>query len=135
MNRVLSLLAGLALAAGCGSGGGAVGSTGGGDTGGITTSPQQQQRLVVQFDQNGDDEPDLVTLDTTETPFKILEVLEGVSGGTMRDVTATAAGQTLDTEISNAISGYIANSYNVGKRSELDVTNQQGQSMTLVIFE
>lgn len=137
MRRLLSLLAGLALAAGCGSGGGAVGTTGdtGGDNGGITTSPQQQQRLVVQFDQNGDDEPDLITLDTSETPFKVLEALEGVSGGTMRDVTESLAGQTLDTEISNAIAGYLANSYNIGKRIELDVTNQAGQSMTLVIFE
>jgi len=134
MKRVLSLIAGLALAAGCG--GGAVGTTGptGGDTGGTTTGAQQQ-RLVVQFDQNGDDEPDLITLDTSETPFKVIEALEGVSGGTMRNVTKSLAGQTLDIEISNAIAGYLANSFNVGKRTELDVTNQQGQTMTLVIFE
>lgn len=94
-----------------------------------------QERLVVQMDYNGDDAPDVLTLDTSEAPFKVVEALQGTAGGAPVDVTDVVGGQTIDPEISRALAEYLTNSFSVATRTELDVRDANDQLVTLVIYE
>ncbi|MFQ5844125.1 MAG: hypothetical protein ACE5JG_03975 [Planctomycetota bacterium] len=93
------------------------------------------QNVVVQLDHNDDGEPDLLTLDTSKTPFVVLEVLLGTPAGDPVDATATFRGQPFDRAISTTLADYLAGSFGVGTRAELDVTDEQGRAVTLVLFE
>jgi len=104
-------------------------------TGGGEVASVAQERLVVQMDYNGDDAPDVLTLDTSETPFTIVEALEGSAGGDPVDVTDVLAGQTIDPEISRALAEYLVNSFSIATRTELDVRDANDQLITLVIYE
>ncbi len=117
----------LLLAAGCGGGGGS----------GVSQSPQalDQQTLVVQMDQNGDNELDLITLDISESPFVILECLYGMPGGDFDDVTNIVRGLAIDPSVSGALATYVGGSMGVAERTELDVTDTNGDPMKVVIFE
>lgn len=126
--RVLSgTVALVLLVAGCGGGG----SSGGGQP------PLQalEQTLVVQMDQNGDSELDLVTLDISETPFVILECLYGMPGGDFDDVTPVVKGQPIDPAVSGALATFVGGSFGTTDRAELDVTNSNGDQMKVVVFE
>jgi len=127
---VLGAIVALALAAaGCG---------GSGSSAGGNPPPLQaldQQTLVVQMDQNGDNELDLVTLDMSESPFVILECLYGMPGGDFKDVTATVRGRAIDPAVSGALADYVGGSFGVGDRTELDVTDSKGDPMRVVVFE
>jgi len=94
-----------------------------------------QERLVVQMDYNGDDAPDVLTLDTSEAPFKVVEALQGTAGGVPVDVTDVLGGQTIDPEISRALAEYLTNSFSVATRTELDIRDANDQLVTLVIYE
>ena len=104
-------------------------------TGGSDATSVAQERLVVQMDYNGDDAPDVLTLDTSETPFTVVEALEGSAGGDPVDVTDILGGQAIDPEISRALAEYLANSFSVATRTELDVRDAKDQVITLVIYE
>ena len=86
------------LATGCGGGGG---SPGGG--GPPPIQALGQETLVVQMDQNGDSELDLITLDISESPFVILECLYGMPGGDFDDVTDVVKGRPIDPAVSGAL--------------------------------
>lgn len=131
MRRFLAIGAAsaLALLAGCGGGGG---SGGGGDP---PLQALDQQSLVVQMDQNGDNELDLVTLDISESPFVILECLYGLPGGDFDDVTDAVKGRAIDPAVSGALATYVGGSMGVADRTELDVTNSNGDPMRVVVFE
>jgi hypothetical protein len=94
-----------------------------------------QERLVVQMDINGDEAPDVLTLDTSETPFQVVEALQGTAGGDPVDVTDVLGGQAIDPEISRALAEYLATSFSVATRTELDVRDANDQLVTLVIYE
>jgi hypothetical protein len=103
--------------------------------GGGQVASAAQDRLVVQMDYNGDDAPDVLTLDTSEAPFTIVEALEGTAGGDPVDVTDVLAGQAIDPEVSSALAEYLAGSFSVATRTELDVRDANDQLITLVIYE
>ncbi|MHC4550725.1 MAG: hypothetical protein ACYTEZ_18350 [Planctomycetota bacterium] len=109
--------------------------SGSGPPGGDDVVSVAQERLVVQLDVNGDNAPDVLTLDTSKTPFRIVEALEGTVGGAPVDATAILGGQPIDAEISRALADYLAASFAVGTRTELDVRDVNDQLVTLVIFE
>jgi hypothetical protein len=94
-----------------------------------------QQTLVVQMDQNGDSELDLITLDISESPFVILECLYGMAGGDFDDVTDSVRGLPIDPAVSGALATYVGGSFGVADRTELDVTNSNGDPMRVVVFE
>ncbi|MHC4492528.1 MAG: hypothetical protein ACYTDU_12980 [Planctomycetota bacterium] len=104
-------------------------------TAGSDVTSVAQERLVVQMDYNGDDAPDVLTLDTSEAPFTVVEALQGTAGGVPVDVTDVLGGQTIDPEISRALAEYLATSFSVATRTELDVRDANDQLVTLVIFE
>jgi hypothetical protein len=118
----------LLVFAGCGGGGG---------SGGSQPTPQalDQQTMVVQMDQNGDNELDLITLDISESPFVILECLYGMPGGDFDDVTNSVRGLAIDPAVSGALATYVGSSMGVAERTELDVTDTNGDPMKVVIFE
>jgi len=118
----------LLLFAGCGGGGGSGGSQ-------PALEALDQQTLVVQMDQNGDSELDLITLDISESPFVILECLYGMPGGDFNDVTNNVRGLAIDPAVSGALATYVGNSMGVAERTELDVTDTNGDPMKVVIFE
>jgi hypothetical protein len=118
----------LLLLASCGGSGG----TGGGQP---PLEVLDQRTLVVQMDQNGDDELDLITLDISESPFVILECLYGMPGGDFRDVTPQLRGLAIDPAVSGALATYVGNSFGVADRTELDVTNTNGDPMKVVVYE
>ncbi|MHC4971505.1 MAG: hypothetical protein ACYTG3_04170 [Planctomycetota bacterium] len=104
-------------------------------TGGSAVTSVAQERLVVQMDINGDEAPDVLTLDTSETPFQVVEALQGTAGGDPVDVTDVLGGQAIDPEISRALAEYLATSFSVATRTELDVRDANDQLVTLVIYE
>ena len=118
-----------ALLMGCG-GGGPAPAPGATD---IVSLPQEQ--LVVQVDMNGDEEPDLITLDTTERPFMIVEALYGSAAGDPVDATDLLYGSAFDSALSTALADYLAQSFGGDERMEMDVADAFGTMVTLVIFE
>ena len=122
-----ALVCGLLM--GCG-GGGQAPAPGGGD---IVSLPQEQ--LVVQVDMNGDEEPDLITLDTTQQPFTIVEALYGNAAGDPVDATDLLYGAAFDSALSTALADYLAQSFGGDERMEMDVADAFGAMVTLVIFE
>jgi len=138
MTRLLTVVLAAALV-GCGASGttATVPTTttpptvsGGGDVASVA-----QERLVVQLDYNGDDAPDVLTLDTSKSPFTVVEALEGTAGGVPVDVTDVLSGQPIDPEISRALAEYLASSFSIATRTELDVRDANDQLITLVIYE
>jgi hypothetical protein len=128
MKRYAALVA-LALVAACSGSS----SSSGGDT--PPLQALDQQTLVVQMDQNGDDELDLITLDISESPFVILECLYGMPGGDFEDVTPLVKGLGIDPAVSGALATYVGGSYGVADRTELDVRTANGDPMKVVVFE
>jgi hypothetical protein len=131
MKRLFAIGATVALAlftTGCGGGGGSSG-------GQPPLQALDQQTLVVQMDQNGDSELDLITLDISESPFVILECLYGMPGGDFDDVTDAVRGVAIDPAVSGALATYVGGSMGVADRTELDVTNSNGDPMRVVVFE
>lgn len=116
----------LLLVAGCGGSGG----SGGGQP---PLQALDQRTLVVQMDQNGDDELDLITLDISESPFVILECLNGMPGGDFEDVTPLLKGLKIDPAVSGALATYMGGSFGED-RAELDVTNTEGDPTKVVVF-
>jgi len=120
---------GAAMLAGCGGSGGAAASQPA-----LDSVPQESQ-VVVRYDLNGDSNPDLLTLDTTKTPFRIMEALDGTAGGGAVDTTALRRGQAIDPAVSDALADYLAQSTAAGSETRLDVTDENGNPFTLTIFE
>ncbi len=128
MHWKLSLCAVALTAIGCGGGT----STAPGDSS-LATAAQEQ--VVVEMDLNGDEQPDIVTLDTTELPYKIVDVLQGTATGEPIDASDFHRGARLDGEISRAIADYLADSFGVQTRTEIDCDNESGEPVTVVVME
>lgn len=132
---VLALLAvGLVSCGGGGGGGGGSDSGVNPPPGGGTTSLQGEY-VVVQFDQDADGYPDLLTLDKANTPFTVVEALRGTADGGTVDATATLAGVEIDPAVSETLAAFLAESFDVASERELTATDSQGSSVTLTVYE
>ena len=100
----------------------------------VTSAPQTQE-VVVRFDRNGDDQPDLLTLDTSDENLKIVSAFDGRAVGDPVDVTPVLAGTELDPEIVRSLKTYLANSLEVASETQLDVVDRNGNTVTITIFE
>ncbi len=98
-------------------------------------SVSQTQEVVVRFDRNGDDQLDLLTLDTSDENLKIVSALDGSAAGDPVDMTPVLAGTELDPEIVRSLKTYLANSLEVASETQLDVVDQNGETITITIFE
>jgi len=137
---VLMCAAAALLFAACGGGGGGGGSidvpvvsTPTPTTGDTTLT--EQQLVVVRYDFDGDDNPDVLTLDRTESPLTIVEALKGTATGDAVDVTASWAGQAIDSSISDAINSQLISTFSVGGETNVYVTDNLGHESTVTIFE
>ena len=129
MRLLMAALAAFGLAA-CGGGGSdAITSSA------PTSSEAQATPLVVEIDVTGDETPDVLTLDTTETPFRIVEAIQGVQNGKPIDATGLLAGQTIDPDLSEALAKHLADSLNVASRTELELVDSQGRTIPVTVFE
>jgi hypothetical protein len=132
---VLALVCAGLLGCGGGGGGGSDPETtlppGGGGDGG--TPPGEY--VVVRYDHDGDGNPDLLTLDRTESPLVVVEALRGTDDGGSVDATKDLAGQTLDPSVSEALSAYLAESFDIASETELDAVDALGNRVTLTVFE
>ena len=125
---LLSLL----LVAGCGGSGGDPTSPGPGED---PPTAIPQQTLVIQMDEDGDDEPDLLTLDVSQRPFRIVEALRGQTAGDPVDYSDLWRDREIDPQISDALADYLAGSIRVGQRTELNARDRLGQTHRIVVFE
>lgn len=134
--RVLGLLCLLGALGACGGGGGggaAAVDPGTPGTGGLdATSPLEQ--VVVQYDVTGDDDPDLVTLDRTTEPFRIVEALVATDAGPV-DRTDAMKGQAIDADVSRTLADWLAGNVDVASGTRLDVVETDGRETTVTIWE
>lgn len=140
---VLVCVAATLLLAACGGGGGGggvtlpVGATPTPDTGdpvGDTSEPERQL-VVVRYDYDGDDLPDVLTLDKNRSPMEIVEALKGTTTGDVVDVTSTWAGKTVDSAISDAVNSHLISSFSVADKTDVFVTDTLGHDATVTIFD
>ncbi len=126
-----SLLVAAALLAamwgGCGGGGGAA-SPG-------PAPVAQNETVVVRYDRNGDDLPDLMTLDRSREPYVIVASLDGTADGGALDTTDLLRGASIDPAISHALALYLGTSYKAGAETDLDVADSTGRERKVTVFE
>jgi hypothetical protein len=120
------------LTGGCSGGGGGGGSSGG--TGSMAGAAEDDQ-VVVGYDHNNDQQLDVLTLDSTTSPFRIVTALEGTPAGGFVDRTAQRAGQAIDTSISDALAAYLASSIALVEDTEVDVVDSVGRDVTVTVYE
>lgn len=107
------------------------------DVAGTTTAPplapeiQDQGQVVVRLDINGDDDPDLLTVETDGT---IVAALES-TGGDPIDTTDLRKGQRIDAKVAEAIAAYVSQSIELASETDLDVVDSTGTTITVTIFE
>jgi hypothetical protein len=145
MSRTACLMACVTAAllfAACGGGGGGgggistspVGSTPTPDGPG-TSEPESTQLVVVRYDYDGDENPDVLTLDSSESPMEIVEALKGTDTGDVVDVTTDWAGQKIDSAISDVVTSHLTFTFSVGDKTDVFVTDTQGHDATVTIFD
>lgn len=139
MWRGLSLALCAAALVACGGGVTAVpvstgGPATGGDGPGLTPAAQENQ-VVLEFDITGDARPDMVTVDANTSPFTVVAVLETTGAGPRNDVTEAFEGAPIDAAVSEALSDYLANSFELNQQTRLDVFDINGAPVTVTIFE
>ncbi len=141
-SHVVTCVAVALLFAACGGGGGGgtaalpVGSTpiaDGGGSGGGAVEPEAQL-VVVRYDYDGDDQADVLTLDKSESPMVIVEALKGTATGDVVDATSDWAGQTIDSAISEAVNSHLVITFSVAEKTDVSVTDTQGNDTTVTIF-
>ena len=113
---------------GCGSGGGAA-------TPSATPQTAQPETMVVQYDRNDDGEPDWVTLDTSSSPFRVIEAVHGAANGEPLDMTDVLLGTSIDPDLSQALADHLARSFDVNTRTELEVLLTEGGRIGVSILD
>ena len=125
MKRALLFLA--AVLAACTGGTGDVVST--------STPPSLAQedpgQIVVSMDINGDDDPDLLTVEADGT---IVAALES-TGGDPIDTTDLRKGQKIDAKVAEAIAAYLSNTVELASETRLDVVDSTGVTVSVTVFE
>ncbi len=124
-----------ALAVACGGGTTAAPVVGGDPGGGGLSGVSQENQVVIQFDRNGDTQPDTLTLDATESPFEIVSALDGTEGGGAIDVSDALRGQPIDPALSEALANHLATSFDVASQTQIDVVLANGETVTVTVFE
>jgi len=123
----LALLSAACLA-GCGKGGGGVS----GASGAAGTTGEQ---VVVAFDFNTDGWGDVLTLDFSTAPARIVTALQGDASGGYVDATAQLKGQAIDGKLSDAIAAYVAGSLEVASGTDLETVDSAGREITVTVYE
>jgi hypothetical protein len=138
LSLALLLAASIAACGGGGSGGTVpAGSDDGADDGTpVTTQEAGEADLVVlRYDLDGDGVEDLVTVDTGESPYTVVEALLGTETGGTVDATVAESGRAVDGAIAAALSEHLADAAAVGDGTELLVESDEGETVTVTVFE
>ncbi len=92
---------------------------------------EDQGQVVVSMDINGDDDPDLLTIETDGT---IVAALES-TGGDPLDTTDLRKGQQIDVKIAEAIAAYVSQAVELASETRLDVIDSTGATVSVTVFE
>jgi len=95
----------------------------------------QNETVVVRYDRNGDDLPDLMTLDRSKEPYVIVASLDGTADGNALDTSDLLRGLPIDPAISRALALYLGASYKAGAETDLDVADSTGRDLKVTVFE
>ncbi|MHC4959211.1 MAG: hypothetical protein ACYTGN_12655 [Planctomycetota bacterium] len=95
----------------------------------------EAQTMVVQMDVDEDGRLDWVTLDTSAHPFVITETLHGALTGDPVDGTDRMAGTAIDPALSEALADHLARSFDVGERTELEVTLSDERRIGVTVLD
>ena len=90
-----------------------------------------QEQVVVQLDINGDDDPDLLTVETDGT---IVAALES-TGGDPVDTTDLRKGHKIDPKVAEAIAAFVERSVELASETRLEVVDSAGLPVTVTVFE
>jgi hypothetical protein len=112
---------------GCGGG-----AAPGGASGQLAT---EAQTMVVQYDLDDDGEPDWVTLDTSTSPFQVVEAVHGTTDGEPVDITDLLAGTPIEPELSQALADHLARSFDVDQRTELEVLLSGDRRVSVTVLD
>ena len=107
----------------------------GGSTDAGPTLASEAQTMVVQMDVDEDGQPDWVTLDTSQSPFVITETLHGAVSGDPIDGTDRYAGMPIDPALSEALAAHFAHAFDVGERTELEVTLSDARQIGVTVLD
>ena len=116
-----------ALCAACGGGADVIGAA--------TQSPQAQQtgqQVVLSYDINNDQHPDTLTIDADGA---IVEALESTGGADPVDTTDIRRGQRIDVRIADAVAAHVANTVALASRTQLDVVDSNGRTVSVTVYE
>lgn len=132
-----ALIGALALAAaGCSGGGGTSATMSVAPPPPASPTPGSSDgQFVVAYDYNNDEQLDLLTLDSTVSPMKIVAVFEGTAGGGMTDQTTARAGQPIDPKISDALGTYLSSATEIASGTEIELTDSAGVTVNLTVYE
>jgi hypothetical protein len=128
------LVSAMLLLAACGGGGGSDLALAGPTSDGPSSEAQQANLVVIRHDHDGDTHLDLLTLDASARPMVIVEALRGTPEGELQDGIESWSGTPIDPELSDAIQAYLADSFQVGAETDLDVT-LGGETVTITVLE
>ncbi|RME76130.1 MAG: hypothetical protein D6776_01785 [Planctomycetota bacterium] len=125
----VSAAAALLLAVGCGGGGS------GSSAHNMTAQAQSQEdSVVVGYDATGNGSLDYVTLDLSSVPVRIVALLEGDGQGSYVDRSDTYAGRAVDDKIAQALQDYQTNSDEIAIETTLQLTDANGDPLTVVVY-
>lgn len=91
--------------------------------------------VVAQYDEDGDDSPDMVTLDASATPYRIVEMIGTRPGGGAVDKSAAFAGREIDPRISDAIAAHISDALASDGNTVIEVVDSTGRAHTVRLHQ
>lgn len=90
--------------------------------------------LVVRYDFDQDDHADVLTLDATQRPLRIVEALQGGARGAFVDATARWRGRSIDAELDAVLHTYLERSLSVASETPLEI-QVRGRPVLLSVIE
>lgn len=97
-------------------------------------SASSNSLVVIRYDWNRDEHPDVLTLDTSRNPLSIVEAIKGTPDGTGTNATEVWGGHEIDRGLNDALQLYLARSCSVGTETDLELI-VHGTPVTVTVIE
>ena len=91
-------------------------------------------RVAVRLDWDQDGHLDVLTLDTSTNPLRVVDALRGTADGGAVDATATWRGRSVGPVLNDTLQFYLARSMSVASLTDLEVV-LYGQPVTVTVIE
>lgn len=90
--------------------------------------------IVVRYDFDLDDYDDVVTLDVSEHPGRVVEALQGLANGVFVDASARWGGQAIEADLDALLRAYLERSFAVASETQLE-TQVGGRPVLISVIE